>query len=73
MEGLNEKIDGLHKRMDRFFEWAGSLQKEYRNMQINHTNMHVRLSFIENQCLGLAEFTPANDDVLFKRLEQVKK
>ena len=73
MEDLNEKIDGMNKRMDRFFEWAGSLQKEFRGMQINHTNMHARLSFIEDQCLGLAEFSSANEDVLRERLAQIKK
>ena len=72
MDELNEKIDGINKRMDRFFEWAGSLQKEYRTMQDNHNNMHVRLRFIEDQCIGLAEFTPASEDVLIKRLAHVK-
>jgi len=73
MDDLSDKIDTLNKRMDRFFEWADLLQREFRTLQTNHSNTHVRLSFIEDQCLGMAEFASANEDVLRVRLAKIKK
>ena len=69
---INQKMDTLQTRMDRFFEWAGAIQKEYRN----HQN---RLTFIETQCLDRAqpEFHPSQtldeEQRLKVRLETVKR
>lgn len=43
METVDQKLDSLHKRQDRFFEWAGELQKQFRNLD-------QRLKFLECQC-----------------------
>lgn len=40
---VNDKLDSLHRRVDRFYEWASLLQKEFRDMQ-------QRQKFIESQC-----------------------
>ena len=40
---LIDKVDSLHQRVNKFFEWAAILQKEFRNMQ-------QRQKFIESQC-----------------------
>ena len=67
---INQKMDTLQTRMDRFFEWAGAIQKEYRN----HQN---RLTFIETQCLDRAQFHPSQtldeEQRLKVRLETVKR
>jgi hypothetical protein len=61
LRDVNDKLDRLHKRMDRFYEWAGLLQKEFRDMQ-------QRLRFIESQC----QMDFAVDD-LRERLDRVKE
>jgi hypothetical protein len=40
---VNDKLDSLHRRMDKFYEWAALLQKEFRDMK-------QRQNFIESQC-----------------------
>jgi hypothetical protein len=66
---INDKMDTLQTRMDRFFEWAGVIQREYRNLQ-------NRLTFIESQCLDRAQFHPSTcldeEQRLKVRLEAVK-
>ena len=63
------KVDTLEKRIDRFFDWAAELQKEFRNL-------NNRLTFIESQCLNLADFHPSQclveDMNLMQRLETIK-
>ena len=57
-----EQLESLHRRMDKFYEWAGVLQKEFRSM-------NQRLSFLESQCkldLGQA-------DRLGRLVDQIKK
>jgi hypothetical protein len=39
---LSDKLDSLHRRMDKFYEWAALLQKEFRDIQ-------QRQKFIESQ------------------------
>ena len=30
---ISDKLDSLHRRMDKFYEWAAILQKEFRDMR----------------------------------------
>ena len=66
---IRNRLDTLEKRMDRFFEWAGELQKQHRNS-------NNRITFIESQCLNLADFHPSqsltDDRDLLKRLDTIK-
>lgn len=73
MEELKAELQTLHNRLERFNDWAECLQGEFRKIQGSIQTMDNRLQFIEGQCLGLAEFHPANEDVLWKRLEQLKR
>ena len=62
---FTDKLQSLHTRMDRFYEWAGVLQKEYRAMQ-------QRVSYLESQCeLDMGQ--TAQDSCLQQRLRQVKQ
>jgi hypothetical protein len=58
---INDKLDSLHKRMDKFYEWAAILQKEFRDMQ-------QRQGFIESHCF--VDFQTA--DSLQERLENIR-
>ena len=60
LRDINDKLDSLHKRMDRFYEWAALLQKEFRDMK-------QRQCFLESYCP--MEFTPDN---LKERLDKIK-
>jgi hypothetical protein len=42
LRDVNDKLDSLHRRVDKFYEWAALLQKEFRDMQ-------QRQSFIESE------------------------
>jgi Mlc titration factor MtfA (ptsG expression regulator) len=59
---LSDKLDSLHRRMDKFYEWAAILQKEYRDMQ-------QRQKFIESQVAIRIE--PAADPIQ-DRLDRFK-
>jgi hypothetical protein len=59
---INDKLDSLHRRMDKFYEWAAILQKEFRDMQ-------QRQVFIESQCT--VELNASN--ALEERLEKIKE
>jgi uncharacterized protein CbrC (UPF0167 family) len=60
---LNDRLDSLHRRMDKFYEWAAILQKEFRDMQ-------QRQGFIESQCsVDLFKST----DTLQERLDKIKE
>lgn len=61
LRDINDKLDSLHRRMDKFYEWAGLLQKEFRDMK-------QRQRFIETQC----PMDFAVDD-LVERLEKIKE
>ena len=58
---VTDKLDSLHRRMDKFYEWAAILQKEFRDMQ-------QRLRFIEAQ--SPMDFSV---DDLKERLDRVKR
>ena len=47
---LQDSIDSLHHRMDRFYSWAGLLQSEYRSMK-------QRMGFIETVAQDNFDFT----------------
>ena len=70
---LTESMKNLHNRSDRFMDWAEELHSEFRTMKNQLQVIKNRLSFIETQCLHMAEFVPANDEVIMKRLENIKR
>lgn len=43
LRDAHDKLDSLHRRMDKFYEWAALLQKEFRDMK-------QRQLFFESQC-----------------------
>lgn len=43
LRDFTDRLESLHNRMDKFYVWAGVLQKEYRAMQ-------QRVAFLESQC-----------------------
>ena len=47
---LQDSVDSLHSRMDRFYSWAGLLQSEFRNMK-------QRTGFIEGVVQEKFDFT----------------
>jgi hypothetical protein len=47
---LQDSIDSLHHRMDRFYSWAGLLQQEFRNIK-------QRIGFIEGMVQEKFDFT----------------
>jgi hypothetical protein len=50
---LQESVDSLHHRMDRFYSWAGLLQAEFRNMKQRtgfiEEVVHAKFDFTQNQ------------------------
>ena len=64
LRDINDKLDSLHRRMDKFYEWAAILQKEFRDMK-------QRQDFIESQAdlnhLMFETFDPLQD-----RLDKIK-
>ncbi len=64
MRDINDKLDSLHNRMDRFYAWSALLQKEFRDIQ-------QRQKFIESQCSF--EFSSTSTETLQKRLDEVRK
>lgn len=60
LRDVNDKLDSLHRRMDKFYEWAALLQKEFRDMK-------QRQNFIESQCP--MDFSVDN---IQQRLDKVK-
>ena len=54
---LQDSLDSLHQRMDRFYSWAGQLQSEFRSMK-------QRTGFLETQLQDLFEFTPPPEEMV---------
>jgi hypothetical protein len=73
LKDLMESTKTLHARSDRFMDWAEELHSEFRTMQKELQELKNRILFIETQCLHLAEFMPANEEVIMKRLENIKQ
>lgn len=61
---IHDKLDSLHRRMDKFYEWASILQKEFRDMK-------QRQGFLESQCD--VDFKPSVAQSLHERLEKIKE
>lgn len=47
---LQDSLDSIHQRMDRFYSWAGLLQSEFRSMK-------QRTGFVEGLLQERFEFT----------------
>lgn len=61
---IKDKLDSLHRRMDKFYEWAAILQKEFKDMK-------QRQGFIESQCV--LDFKTSETQSLYERLERIKE
>jgi hypothetical protein len=61
LRDVNDKLDSLHRRVDKFYEWAAILQKEFRDMQ-------QRMRIIEAQ--SPMDFSV---DDLKERLDRIKR
>jgi hypothetical protein len=65
LRDFTDRLESLHSRMDKFYEWSAVLQKEIRNLQ-------QRLSFLESQCdLDLGQGVQENS--ILERLEKIKQ
>jgi hypothetical protein len=58
LRDVNDRLDSLHRRMDKFYEWTAILQKEFRDMQ-------QRQKFLESK----TDFVP---DPLQARMNKIK-
>ena len=64
LRDFTDRLESLHTRMDKFYSWAGLLQKEFRAMQ-------QRLAFLESQCeLDLGQTT--QETLLLDRVKGLK-
>jgi hypothetical protein len=65
---INDSLDSLHSRMDRFYCWASQLQVEFRDIK-------QRIGFIESKTNVDFSFDDAckQDKELLARLEAMKK
>ena len=61
LRDVHDKLDSLHRRMDKFYEWASLIQKEHRDMK-------QRQNFMESQFP--MDFSVDN---LAERLEKIKE
>ena len=61
LRDVHDKLDSLHRRMDKFYEWASLMQKELRDMK-------QRQNFMESQFP--MDFSVDN---LAERLEKIKE
>ena len=65
LQEFTDQLESLHRRQDKFYEWAGVLQKEIRSVQ-------QRLAFLESQsALDLGQ--GREDQTLLERLEKLKQ
>ena len=65
LQEFTDQLESLHRRQDKFYEWAGVLQKEMRSVQ-------QRLAFLESQsALDLGQ--GREDQTLLERLEKLKQ
>ena len=64
LRDFTDRLESLHLRMDKFYAWAGVLQKDFRAMQ-------QRVAFLESHCeLDLGQ--EAQILHLQERLQQAK-
>ena len=65
LQEFTDQLESLHRRQDKFYEWAGVLQKEMRSVQ-------QRLAFLESQ--SALDLGPGREDqTLLERLEKLKQ
>jgi hypothetical protein len=65
LRDFNDQLESLHRRMDKFYAWAGTLQKEFRAMQ-------QRVAFLESQC-QIDVGQSAQESAVLKQLEKIKQ
>ena len=68
MQKINDSLDSLHHRMDRFYAWASQLQVEFRDMK-------QRIGFIESNILSFEssdEVVDQDEEEILARLKAVK-
>jgi hypothetical protein len=63
LQNLQDSVDTLHRRMDRFYEWAAELQVQIRNLQ-------RRQEFLESQ--AKIDVSQSEDAALQARLARMK-
>ena len=61
---FTDRLESLHTRQDKFYEWAAQLQKEYRQVQ-------QRLAFLESQ-VKLDMGQKAQEESLLERVNGLK-
>jgi hypothetical protein len=64
LQKMQDSLDSMHTRLDRFYSWAAELQVQIRNLQ-------GRQSFLESQ--ANIEISQAEDMALQARLEKIRK
>ena len=69
---LKPELNELKTRYERVIEWAEVLQSEFRALKQALRNVENRLTFLETECLPNAEFVSSSEEVLQKRLENIK-
>ena len=65
LRDFTDQLESLHRRMDKFYAWAGMLQKEFRAMQ-------QRVTYLESQC-EIDVGQSAQESAVLKRLEKIKQ
>ena len=64
MQKMQDSLDSLHTRLDRFYAWAAELQVQIRNLQ-------GRQTFLESQ--SRIDIIQTDEAALQARLEKIKK
>lgn len=63
LRDVNDKLDSLHRRVDKFYEWAAILQKEFKDMQQrqkfleSQSQMEFPLDCLQNRLNGITGVT----------------
>ena len=78
---IQDSLDSIHQRMDRFYAWAGLLQSEFRNMKQRtgfiEAAMQEKFDFTQNhqpmesQKGGEKSFVGDDDDALWARMMRI--
>ena len=68
LQKINDSLDSLHQRMDRFYTWASQLQVEFRDIK-------QRIGFIESKTKLDFSFDDAckQEEELLARLNAMRK
>ena len=68
LQKINDSLDSLHHRMDRFYAWASQLQVEFRDIK-------QRIGFIESKTKLDFSFDDAckQEEELLARLNAMRK